>query len=245
MYVYMYGWMCVLDSRQLGFVGHAVPVKTRVAAALIALSAIVLPLAIGDGGVAAAAAKPVANPSALVPKTLTVEARVNGDLDGDGDTDAVILAVDGPAVVEDITDSPVDGDRRIIVARKDPGGYVSVGQGAGAAMCRRCGGAFFGIVPAPVDMTIKSGVLVVTQSAGSREVTDWRHRYRIEKGRVRLIGTDRSTTDRANGSLVTTSTNLLTGLTITMVEGTPEEPVKAGRVKGKARLVFIENVELS
>ena len=86
--------------------------------------------------------KPVADPASLVPNRLTLETRVSSDLDGDGDADAVILAVDGPATIDDMSDSPVDGDRRIIVARNDPGGYVSVGQSTGAVLCRRCGGAF-------------------------------------------------------------------------------------------------------
>ena len=85
----------------------------------------------------------------------------------------------------------------------------------------------------------------MTQVAGSREITDWTHRYRIEASRVRLIGTDRAVTDRLSGSVVSTSTNLLRGVTVTTVRGEPETPAKPGRTVAKPRTVYLEFVVLS
>ena len=62
---------------------------------------------------------------------------------------------------------------------------------------------------------------------------------------MRLIGTNRAVYDRASGATVQSSTNMLTGLTIVTVDGTPEVSVTPGRKKGKARFEFIESVTLS
>ena len=192
-----------------------------------------------------AATRPSASPAALVPRPFNVESTLKADLDGDGDLDVVLVGVDGPAVLPETQEGDnADGIRVLVVARKDAEGYRRVGLGPDALECRRCGGAFWGGLSAPVELATMGGGFTTAQSAGAREITDWTHRYRIENGRVRLIGLDIVNTDRGDGSVVARSTNLLTGVTITTVEGQPQVPVKAGRVKGKPRVVYLESVKL-
>ncbi len=117
-----------------------------------------------------------------------------------------------------------------------------VGQSRTAVICRSCGGAFWGVVGAPVELSASRNTLVIKQSAGSREVTDWTHRNRIEKGGVRLIGLDRAVLDRATGGFVNESTNYLTGAKIVTVEGDDENPPKAGTTRGKPRVIYVDRV---
>jgi hypothetical protein len=112
-------------------------------------------------------------------------------------------------------------------------------------LCRRCGGAFWGTIPAAVNISLAKGVFVVAQEAGAREVQRWTHRYRIERGRVRLIGLDFTEVDRGSAGSYTTSTNYLTGKTITTIEGDIEGAPQAGTTKGKPRTIFLENVDLA
>jgi hypothetical protein len=186
--------------------------------------------------------------SRLLPSPFVVEESVKVDLDLDGDLDMVIVGVDGPVPApEDFEADGTDGNRVLLFARKDRDGYRRVGLGRGALECRRCGGAFWGVVPAPIDITVAKNVVTVEQSAGSREVTSWIHRYRLESGKVRLIGADRTTIDRLNGATISVSTNYLTGVTITAIEGDPDpadNPPKPGRVKGKPKVIAVESVEL-
>lgn len=200
---------------------------------------------VGLGSKAASGATPtVSDPKTLLPRPLVLEQKLTGDLDRDGDLDAILVGVDGPAKLEEITPGGSDGNRVLVVARKTQGAYVLAGIGFGALLCRTCGGAFWGVNPAPVELSVAKGVLTVSQSAGSRQVTDWVHRYRIENGKVRLIGLDRTVTDRLNGAVVIESTNYLTGTKITTVEGEPEDPVKAGTRKGRPATVLLAKVTI-
>ena len=214
----------------------------------VALVVGVLALTYVPDGVAGAATTNESQASRLLSAPFVVEKSVKVDFDSDGDLDVVIVGVDGPVPApEDFEADGTDGNRVLLFARKDPGGYRRVGLGRGALQCRRCGGAFWGAIPAPVDITVAKNVVSIEQSAGSREVRTWIHRYRFEGGRVRLIGVDESTTDRLNGATVSVSRNYLTGLTITTIEGTPDpadNPPKAGRVKGRPKVVTVESVEL-
>ena len=213
--------------------------------AVVVLAVSSLILASPANSVSAASGTKASSARSLLPRPYVVEKSISGDFDKDGDLDVAIVGVDGPAVLEENSPEAGEGNRVLLVAQKVPGGYVTAGLGKGALLCRACGGAFWGINPAPIDLSVSRGVLSVAQSAGSREVTDWLHRYRIEKGKVRLIGLDRSVNDRATGAWAKSSTNLLTGVTITTGEGALDPPVKIGTRKGRPSTVFLPKVEIS
>ena len=198
---------------------------------------------------ASAAAKRASRPEQLLPAPFIAEKTVRVDLDLDGDLDAVVVGVDGvvpaPETMEEVDG---EGERVLLFATKDASGFRQVGLGRNALLCRRCGGAFWGVIPAPFEISVTKNVVVVTQEAGSRELTNWTHRYRIQNGLIRLIGTDRVTADRLSGSVVSVSTNLLTGLTVTTVDGEVDPSLNnptAGRKAGKPRVVAVETVKIS
>lgn len=92
--------------------------------------------------------------------------------------------------------------------------------------------------------TGSSSSLVVEQTAGARELTDWTHRYRFEKGRVRVIGTDVTQFDRATGATVATSTNELTGVTITTVQDGEAQSPKSTTTRKSPRFLTVESVNI-
>ena len=190
-----------------------------------------------------AAGSVVQDPAKLLPRPYVLEYSQRVDLDRDGDLDIAIVGVDGPVPApQDVTEEFVEGNRILVIARKESAGWRLIGQSKTAVICRSCGGAFWGVVGAPIELSASRNTLVINQSAGSREVTDWTHRYRIEKGGVRLIGLDRSVLDRATGGFVKESTNYLTGAKIVTVEGDVENPPKAGTTRGKPRTIYVDRV---
>lgn len=192
---------------------------------------------------AVAAGTAVKEPTKLLPRPYALEYSQRVDLDGDGDLDLAMVGIDGPVPAPtDTTEKFVEGNRILVIARKDTDGWRIAGTSTTALICRSCGGAFWGVIGAPVEMSASRNTLVIAQSAGSREVTDWTHRYRIDKGGVRLIGLDRSMVDRATGGSVTESTNYLTGTRIVTVDGDVENPPKAGTTRGRPRVIYVERV---
>ena len=192
---------------------------------------------------AVAAGAVVQDPAKLLPRPYALEYSKRVDLDGDGDLDLAMVGINGPVPAPtDVTETFVEGDRILVIARKDSDGWRIAGRSTTAVTCRSCGGAFWGVVGAPVELSASRNTLVVAQSAGSREVTDWTHRYRLEKGGVRLIGVDRSVVDRATGGSMKESTNYLTGTRIVTVDGDVENPPKAGTTRGKPRVIYVERV---
>jgi hypothetical protein len=189
--------------------------------------------------------KSVRRPEQLLPSSFNVERVIQGDLDKDGDTDVVVLGtdVDDPSA-EEIDPSAGEGERILIVGRRDRNGLTAVGSSRRAVLCRSCGGAFWGGRVAPVELAISRGSLVITQEAGARELTQWIHRYRIEKGVVRLIGFDQTVADRATGGSYSISINYLTGKQVTTVTGEIDNAPRAGTSAGKPRTIKLEAVTL-
>lgn len=190
-----------------------------------------------------AASTPAKDPTSLLPRPYAMEYSQRVDLDRDGDLDIAIVGVDSPVTApQDSTEEFGEGNRYLLIARKDTDGWRSVGRSSTAVICRSCGGAFWGALGAPIELSASGNTLVIRQSAGSREVVDWTHRYRIQAGGVRLIGLDRSVTDRGSGGVVNVSTNYLTGVKITTAEGEIESAPKAGTRRGKPRVIFVNTV---
>lgn len=140
----------------------------------------------------------------FVPAGWSVENQVSGDLNGDGLADIAAVVVEGK-------DSAGADDRQrgLIVLLASAGkGYSLLGSNDKLLQCQGCGGVKDG-----VNLTIKNGVLVVSQYSGSREysVYTWRFRLDAASQRLQMIGVDEEEADGMVGKGSTISTNLLTG----------------------------------
>ena len=151
----------------------------------------------------------------FVPKGWKIEEEIKGDLNQDGVVDhALKLIEDKPAPNED---GFSDLSRALVIVFGGKGGLKKAAVAGKILQCTGCGGAFYGVVPAPANVTIKKGVLTVSNDHGSRWVTEvtYKFRYDEQPGMFILIGFDYVSRDRAEGSVTTESTNYLTGKRIT------------------------------
>jgi len=153
----------------------------------------------------------------FAPAGWKIEQQVTGDLNGDSLPDfAVKLVEDKPE--KNTEGDPNERGRALVIALATKNGKL---ERAGVAdkllQCTRCGGAFYGVVESPANITIDKGVVVVEQDHGSREVTDttYRFRYDAAKDKFVLIGFDLSNVDRLEAATATESTNYLTGFRVT------------------------------
>ena len=148
---------------------------------------------------------------AFAPRGWVVEKMARGDLNRDRVLDAAIVLIeDKPAKDKDGYATP--RSRALVVAVKDKAGWKRVGFSNELLLGTDGGGAFFGVMPAPVEVSIRRGVLVVGMEFGSREVEETTHRFRLQPPRgVMLIGFDSNVRDRAVGSVHIESANFLTG----------------------------------
>ncbi|PXX41521.1 hypothetical protein [Undibacterium pigrum] len=142
----------------------------------------------------------------FVPSGWKVENQVSGDLNADGVADIAAVLVEGKNTAD-------DRQRGLIVLSASTGkGYSVLGSNGKLLQCQGCGGIKDG-----VNLTIKNGVLIVSQYSGSREysVYTWRFRLDAASQRLQMIGIDEEEADGMVGKGATVSTNLLTGQQIT------------------------------
>jgi hypothetical protein len=156
-----------------------------------------------------------AKPGGFAPKGWKVENAVTGDLNGDGKADYAITFVQDKAVKPD---EAFDSRRGLVIAFADSSGLRRAAVAENLLQCTTCGGAFYGVMPAPAEVTIEKGVLVVTQEHGSRDVTETTYRFRFDEqpSMFILIGFDYVDRDRANGDMTSESTNYITGKRVTI-----------------------------
>jgi hypothetical protein len=167
-----------------------------------------------------AAEKPPALPAAAqghIPVGWKVETLVQGDLDADGLSDLTFVRVgtDPKKITKRSDGFEQDRNPRVLVvllARKE--GYAKAGE-------------FLKFIPPAYEdeydnlldrydgLKVEKGILCVSfqwfVTAGSWSVGEWQHKFRLEAGRLRLIGTERNIFMRNSGEKTLTSTNYLTG----------------------------------
>ncbi|MBC3909630.1 hypothetical protein [Undibacterium umbellatum] len=138
----------------------------------------------------------------FVPSGWKVENQISSDLNADGVADIAAVLVEGKSSAD-------DRQRGLIVLSASTGkGYGLLGSNSKLLQCQGCGGVKDG-----VNLTIKNGVLIVSQYSGSREysVYTWRFRLDAASQRLQMIGIDEEEADGMVGKGSTVSTNLLTG----------------------------------
>ena len=175
----------------------------------------------------------------FVPKGWKIEEQVKGDVTADGVSDVLLKLIEDKPKKED---EFVDRNRVLVIAVGDgKGGFRNAAVADKLLQCTSCGGAFYGVVDAPADVTIEKGVIVVNQEHGSREVTNTtlKFRYDEQPAMFILIGYDYATRDRANGNVYSESTNYLTGKRVTTIDKGKRSTNKTATVT-KARASIIE-----
>ncbi len=143
-----------------------------------------------------------------------IEEMVRGDLNSDGKED---LAIKLAQIEEGREGGGIGGDRALVVVFDDGAKWKRVAVSKNILQCVDCGGAFYGVMPAPAGVTIEKGVIVVENEHGSRNVDTSTYRFRYDKasGRFVLIGYDFVDNDRNTGAWVNESTNYSTNKRIT------------------------------
>ena len=154
--------------------------------------------------------------SLFAPPGWKVEKTAKGDLNADGKIDQAITLIEDKPFDADDAPKP-DRNRVLVVAFSDGKKLDRIAVADKLLQCTSCGGAFYGVMDAPVRVSILRGVLVVSQDHGSREVSESTFRFRYDKaaGRIVLIGYDYSSYDRGAGGTAKESTNYVTGIRVT------------------------------
>jgi hypothetical protein len=176
---------------------------------LMRIALLVVTVAVSGWGCAKASdAQPDAKRK-FVPAGWTVEQELQGDLDGDGIPDAVLM------LVEEGHSGPTDeaGRSLIVLAGQRDGSFAEMATNRKLLLCVQC----FGAIGGKPRLSIQRNVLIVEQETGSRETTSglWRLRFDPASKRIRLIGLDVKKADRGTGVSTSESTNYSNGKRIT------------------------------
>ncbi len=151
----------------------------------------------------------------FVPAGWKIEEDVKGDLNQDGVIDHALKLIEIDP--DPKKDEMVDLGRALVIVFGGNDGLRKAAVAGKILQCTACGGAFYGSMPAPANVSIAKGVLTVMNDHGSRWVTEvtYKFRYDEQPGMFILIGFDYVSRDRAEGSVTSESTNYLTGKRIT------------------------------
>ena len=178
------------------------------------------------------------SPHQFAPTGWKIEQQVTGDLNGDGLSDHALTLVEAKPDKNSEGDPTERGRALVIVLARD-GKLGRAGVADKLLQCTRCGGAFYGVVETPVEVTIEKGVVVVQQDHGSRNLTNTTYRFRHDPAGKQfvLIGFDYADADRLTAKVVSESTNYSTGVRVTSRDRGNRE-IKTRRVIPKTKIPF-------
>lgn len=177
----------------------------------------------------------------FVPKGWKAKDKMTGDLNGDSISDTVLQILNENA-------DGGDYDRSLLILFKDKNGkFTKAAEGKKVIRCSSCGGMLGG---GTADIKIENGILIISQLYGSREATDYLHRFRYEPSTKKflLIGEDISNYDRATGASEMTSTNYLTNKQIITTAQFNQETDKEDIISKKEKTIqktrkYLEDVD--
>lgn len=141
---------------------------------------------------------PDAELAPFVPAGSRIRLSARGDLDADGDEDALLALDDGQ-------DATADMPRALLLLRRDPTGRLQVAaESPRAILCRSCGG----MIGDPLQsIQIQSAGFTLRFEGGSRELwsSEYGFAYAREQSRWRLRSVVHAGFDRADGENATRS----------------------------------------
>lgn len=168
-------------------------------------------------------------PALFAPRGWKIEKTLSGNLNGDKLSDAALVLVENKPA-KDASGDPTARQRALVVLLREGKGWHRVGFNGELLLGTRDGGAFYGAVETPVNVTVARGLINISMESGSREVTETTLRLRYEPKRqgIYLVGLDSVDRDRATGAVVSQSTDFLAGTRRTAT-------FKANSNKGKTK----------
>ncbi|WP_162910638.1 hypothetical protein [Hymenobacter oligotrophus] len=181
-------------------------------------------------------------PAAFVPKGWRLEQQLLGDLNADRRPDKVLM------LIEQQSPDPQDDTRYralVVLLAQPDGRLLRAGVGSKLLYCTTCFGALGGEGTQP-QLSIARGVLLVSHYAGSRWAYQVLQRFRYETatGRMRLIGEDYTSIDRASGASKSLSTNMLTGKQVMQVQPAEGQPKPAPQPRTvRVPKLYLEDVD--
>ena len=154
------------------------------------------------------------NVAGFAPRGWKIEEQITGDLNGDTIPDYALKLVEAKAEKNSEGDPTERGRALVIVLGSTDGTLRRAGVANKLLQCTRCGGAFYGVVETPANVSIEKGIVVIEQDHGSREITNTTYRFRFDPAtqKFALIGFDLADANRATAQVVTESNNYLTGV---------------------------------
>ncbi|RYG66330.1 hypothetical protein EON80_15640 [bacterium] len=184
-------------------------------------------------------------PVLFAPRGWKVEKTINGDLNRDKVPDAALVLVENKAA-KDKNGYATERRRALVVLLRTGKGWTRVGFNNSLLLGTSDGGAFFGVMETPVDISILKGVLLIDQENGSREVTQTTHKFRYDAAqkRVFLIGAENVDRDRATGNVTTVSINYLTGVQIKRTFNIEKDGSKVNRSRVSRKLRPLEWIKV-
>ncbi len=184
-------------------------------------------------------------PQLFAPRGWKIEKTIRGDLNRDKIADtALVLVENKPAKTAE--GYATERARALIVLLKEGKGWYRVGFNNSLLLGTSDGGAFYGVMETPVNVSIAKGVLIVGQESGSREVTETTHKFRFDarKNGVFLIGFDAIDRDRATGEVRSVITNYLTGIQQTTLSNPADDKTKRQTRRVSRKLRTLDSLEM-
>lgn len=151
------------------------------------------------------------------------------ELNGDALPDLIIVLIQSPRDGADLTDRK----RALVWVHGTANGYALIDSNVGLLAAFNGLGINGG--DAAPEIEVSKRVASITLTGGSADAYGTVHRFRFEKGVVRLIGRERSDYSRHTLEQNATSENLLTGVVETSYEPPQDEPKKKPWKKREAK----------
>ncbi len=167
-------------------------------------------------------------PVLFAPRGWKIEKQIPGDLNRDKISDAALVLIENKPA-KDVDGAPTERARALVVIVREGKGWHRVGFNNSLLLGTRDGGAFYGMMETPVNVSIQRGVLLVNQDSGSRQITETTHKFRLDRRTQKfyLIGSEIIDHDRLSGEVKTVSTSYLNGVQKTVrMKGESERQIR-------------------